>query len=484
MPTSHVEPLGRVRTKIVATIGPASRSPETLRALVEAGVDVFRLNFSHGTHGDHTATLRSIRGAADSVGRVVAVLQDLCGPKIRLGPIAGGEVTCNLGEQFTLAADDDGASDPARLTCSYRSLPGDLEPGDSVLFADGTVAMRVVSTSTDGARLEVTLPGKLRSRQGINVPGAALSVEALTEKDLADLEWTRENPVDYVGLSFVRSAADVRRLREELAARGIGAKIVAKLEKPQAVDNLDAILAETDAAMVARGDLGVEIDVERVPAVQKRILAACSRARIPVITATQMLGSMESSSRPTRAEASDVFNAILDGTDAVMLSGETAVGSYPVEAVATMSRIAAEAERVLDESAPAAPDPSTRAGWLLPITQGIAEAASAACRRLDVHLFVIATHSGRTALEVSKHRNPTPTLAVTSQPEVARQMALYWGVTPMHYEGAETFRQALAYALDWAKPRGLVRTGDRVMLLGGTVPGSPVHNAMLVQEVE
>jgi pyruvate kinase len=193
---------------------------------------------------------------------------------------------------------------------------------------------------------------------------------------------------------------------------------------------------------------------------------------------------MEHSSRPTRAEASDVFNAILDGTDAVMLSGETAVGEYPVQAVATMSRIAAEAERVIEERVPAAPEPTTRQGWLLEITQGIAESASAACRRLDVHLFVIATHSGRTALEVSKHRNPTPTLALTSQPEVARQMALYWGVTPMHYEGAETFGQALAHALEWAKPRGLVRPGDRVLLLGGTVPGSPVHNAMLVQEVE
>jgi pyruvate kinase len=480
----HIEPLGKVRTKIVATVGPASRSPEILRQLIEAGVDVFRLNFSHGTHDEHTATLRSIRRVSEEAGRVVAVLQDLCGPKIRLGPIAGDEVVCNLGERFMLVVQAADEHDPHQLTCSYPDLPNELKAGDEVLFADGTVAMRVVDTGAGLAALEVTLPGKLRSRQGINLPGASLSVRALTDKDLADLDWTAANPIEYVGLSFVRSASDVAWLRRELAARGIGAKIVAKIEKPQAVADLDAILAETDAAMIARGDLGVEMDVAQVPAVQKAIIAACHAARVPVITATQMLASMEGSCRPTRAEASDVFNAILDGTDAVMLSGETAIGQYPVESVSMMSRIAAEAERLLEERPPAPPVRAKRSGWLMAITEGVVEAASLACRRLDAHLLVVATHSGRTALEVSKLRNPTPTLALTNQVEVARQMALFWGVTPVHFADAETFRSALAFAREWAAARGLIQRGDRMVLLGGTVPGSAVHNALLVQEVE
>jgi pyruvate kinase len=481
---SHTEPLGKVRTKIVATIGPASRSRETVRALIEAGVDVFRLNFSHGSHEEHTATLRTIREVADITQRVAAVLQDLSGPKIRLGEIPGGEVVCNLGERFTLVAEPDRPDDPWQLTCSYRELPDDLKVGDDVLFADGTVAMRVVEAGPGVATLEVTLPGRLRSRQGINLPGAALSVQALTDKDLADLNWTASNPVDYVGLSFIRQAADVAWLRRELAARDITAKIVAKIEKPQAVANLDGILAVTDAVMVARGDLGVEMDVAQVPAVQKAIIGACHAARVPVITATQMLASMETSTRPTRAEASDVFNAILDGTDAVMLSAETAIGQHPVEAVAMMSRIAAEAERLQEARPPLVPVRSTRSGWLTAITEGVVEAASLACRRLDAHLLVVATHSGRTALEVSKLRNATPTLALTSRVEIARQMALFWGVTAVHYPDAETFDAALAFARDWASARGLLQKGDRMVLLGGTVPGSAVHNALLVLEVE
>jgi pyruvate kinase len=480
---SVIEPMGKVRTKIVATIGPASRSPETVRRLVDAGVDVFRLNFSHGTHDDHAAARTTIHEQAEAAGRVVAILQDLGGPKIRLGPIPGDEVNCDLGAVFTLSAtgDDD---DPHHLTCSYRELPDDLQPGDQVLFADGAVAMQVEKVEGGVVTLHVTLPGKLRSRQGVNLPGAKLKVPSLTPKDLADLDWTAAHPVDYIGLSFVRTADDVAMLRRALEARQIGAKIVAKIEKPQAVANLDAILQKTDAVMVARGDLGVELDVAAVPAIQKRIIAACHQARIPVITATQMLASMEFSNRPTRAEASDVFNAIIDGTDAVMLSGETAIGEYPVEAVAMMSRIAVEAERMVPPGegrlieAPARPD------WLLPVTQGLVEAASVACRRLNAALLVVATHSGHTALEVSKYRHATPTLALASSPETARQMALYWGVLPMHYGDAEEFRRALEYATEWARDRGLVHHGDRVVLLGGTVPGSNVQNAMLVREVE
>ena len=283
---------------------------------------------------------RSIRALEQETGRCLAILQDLGGPKIRLGAIPGDAVECKLDEEFTLVLDRT-SDDPRELTCTYRDLARDLRTGDAVLFADGAVAMEVVADSTDSerpagtatARLKVTLPGRLKSRQGINLPGTALNINALTDKDLRDLDWAAEHKVGYVGFSFVRRAEDVIQLRRELALRGSKAQIVAKIEKPEAVDAIDSIVAQADVVMVARGDLGVEMDVAAVPAIQKRVIATCNRARVPVITATQMLDSMERSSRPTRAEATDVFNAVLDGTDAVMLSGETAAGAYPVEAV-------------------------------------------------------------------------------------------------------------------------------------------------------
>jgi pyruvate kinase len=285
----------------------------------------------------------------------------------------------------------------------------------------------------------------------------------------------------------------VARLRRELEARGCRARIVAKIEKPQAVEDLDAIIAEADAVMVARGDLGVEMDVAKVPAIQKRIIAACRKARIPVITATQMLNSMETSNRPTRAEASDVFNAVLDGTDAVMLSGETAVGQYPIEAVATMSRIVIEAESLLfDDSLGASSilgsvvvgQERGRSGWVQPITEGVVEAASLVCRRLGAALLVVVTNSGRTALALSKLRYATPTLALADDAEVARAMALYWGVCPLLSPSIASPEQTSNFALDWAREGGLITRGDRVVLVRGTMPDDPSHNAMFVQEVD
>jgi pyruvate kinase len=327
------------------------------------------------------------------------------------------------------------------------------------------------------------------------VPGALLGIPALTEKDLSDLDWTVAHGIDYVGLSFVRQASDVARLRSELDRRGGRSRIVAKIEKPQAVENLEAIIAQADAVMVARGDLGVEMDVARVPAIQKRIITACHRARVPVITATQMLNSMETSSRPTRAEASDVFNAVLDGTDAVMLSGETAIGAYPLDAVAMMSRIAAEAESLLfrREESPALAPISDRAdavqslggygGWIQPITESVVEAASLVSRRLGASLLVVATHSGRTALALSQHRHPAPTVALADDPAIARAMALYWGVTPVYSPESRDPERALAFALNWARDRALIAPGDSVVLVRGTLPGNPTHNAMFVQVV-
>jgi pyruvate kinase len=366
MATANTDDLPPLRTKIVATIGPASRGPAVLRHLIEAGVNVFRLNFSHGTHEEHSTVLSDIQAISCEMGRYIGVLQDLSGPKMRLGPIPGDLVECLLGEEFTLVVER--ASDSAReLTCSYSGLPNDLKPGETVLFADGTVAMIVADVTGGRARLKVTLPGWLRSRQGLNLPRSELAVKSLTDKDLDDLDWTARHASDvqFVGLSFVRSPKDVAWLRQELQARKCPAQIVVKIEKPQAVGHLEAIVAATDGVMVARGDLGVEMDVQRVPAIQKRVIGLCNQAHRPVITATQMLNSMEHSSRPTRAEASDVFNAVLDGTDAVMLSGETAVGDYPVETVATMRQICARhlANQV---QCPASSSQSPRPLWTRP----------------------------------------------------------------------------------------------------------------------
>ncbi len=488
MPIHQPEPQGQVRTKIVATVGPASDTDEQLRDLMEAGVDVFRLNFSHGTRDDHARSLGAIRRVADESGRNIAVLQDLGGPKLRLGPIPGDAIECGLGDDFFLVKDRT-ADDPHQLTCTYRDLVDDLKVGDVVLFADGTVAMDVMDSERGRARLVVTLGGRLRSRQGINLPNAELKLEALTEKDLADLDWTAEHEVEYVGLSFVRKAADVAQLRDELTKRDCRSRIVAKIEKPQAVDDLDAIIAASDAVMVARGDLGVELDVARVPAIQKRIIAACHRARIPVITATQMLNSMENSNRPTRAEATDVFNAVLDGTDAVMLSGETAVGRYPVESVETMSRIVREAEAYLAEGGaevyPRAHLAADRAAGHVPdTTEAIVEAASLACRRLGAKLLVVSSHSGRTALAVSKSRNATPTIAFAHDASIARAMALYWGVTPLVAPAEmDDVEHTLTFAIEWARARDLIAPGDRLVWLRGFLPDDPTHNGMRVQVV-
>jgi pyruvate kinase len=505
MKYTHKEQFGKVRTKIVATIGPASSDPAVVTALVEAGVDVFRLNFSHGSHEQHTATLEMIRRIGAETGAQLAVLQDLCGPKIRLGEIPGGVVVCDQDAEFVLAVEPDPRGNDHHLTSTYRGLVNDLIEGQSVLFADGTVAMDVVATGPGWARLKVTLPGHIRSNQGINIPGAGLSVAALTDKDLADLEWTATHDVDYVGLSFVRKAEDIALLRSELERRGSHARIVAKIEKPQALDNLDAIVAEADAVMVARGDLGVELDVTRVPAIQKRIIDTCHRARVPVITATQMLNSMETSSRPTRAEASDVFNAVLDGTDAVMLSGETAIGQYPVEAVAMMSRIVSEAETLMfaefhteapgtwSESNRPGVDghgrmrghhqPVARAGRVQPITESVVEAASHISRRLKASLLVVATHSGRTALALSKQRNPALTLALAHNPETARAMALFWGVTALPMPDIAERYQLRAFVLEWCRVRGLIAPGDRIVGIRGSLPDDPTHNEIVVYEV-
>jgi pyruvate kinase len=506
MAQSYQEKLARVRTKIIVTIGPASSDEAVIRRLFEAGADVFRLNFSHGSHDEHTAQLESIRRIASQTGSQLAVLQDLCGPKIRLGAIPGDMLVCNRDAEFMLASEPGHDGDRPRLTSTYRALADDLEVGQIVLFADGSVAMEVIARGPGWARLKVTAAGIVRSHQGINIPQAGLSVGALTDKDLADLDWTANHEIEYVGLSFVRKPDDIRLLRGELERRGSKARIIAKIEKPQALANLDAIVAESDAVMVARGDLGVELDVTRVPAIQKQIIAICNRARVPVITATQMLNSMESVMRPTRAEATDVFNAVLDGTDAVMLSGETAIGQHPVDAVTVMSQIVREAEKLMfsardagawasvpspiasetsaDSTSTTAHGPQiARAGRVQPITESVVEAASLISRRLNAALLIVATHSGRTALALSKQRNAAPTLALAHDLQTARAMALYWGVTPLPMPDISDRVRLRAFILDWCRAQGLITSGDRIVALRGSVPDDPTHNEIVVLEV-
>jgi len=474
------------RTKIVATIGPASWAPGVLRQLIEAGVNVFRLNFSHGTHDEHSAVLADIRALSREMHRHVAVLQDLCGPKMRLEPLAGDLLECGLNDEFTLVCDRT-ADAPDELVCSYRELPNDLTRGEAVLFADGTVAMTVVDVVPGRARLRVTLPGRLRSRQGLNLPGTNLAVRALTDKDRHDLDWTARNAgeVDFVGLSFVRSPEDVLELRRELQARQCPAQVVVKIEKPQAVERLEEIIAAADAVMVARGDLGVELDVQRVPAIQKRIIALCNQAQRPVITATQMLNSMEQSSRPTRAEASDVFNAVLDGTDAVMLSGESAVGLHPVEAVKTMRAICEEAEAFLKSEPRSRRDPAASLARAVdPITEASVDAACLIARQLDAALVIVATDSGRTALSLSNRRPPAAILALPRTERVARSLGLCWGVTAVVLPEITWAERVLAFGVEWARSHGLVAPGQHAVLLRGRIADQPHVRAVLAGTID
>ncbi len=475
-----------VKTKIIATVGPACATLDRLRDLVTAGVDIFRLNFAHGAHDWMRRVVNSIRQVSDELKRPIAILGDLAGPKIRLGPLPDEGLHCREGERYQFAREPD-PDDRTTLTCTYRQLVDDLNPGDDILLADGTVGMRVTEKHTDEGRVVcvVERPGVIRSKQGLNLPGVKLSTPSLTEKDLRDLAWAVEHQLDYVGLSFVRSADDIRRLRSTIQEHGptTPPHIVAKIEKMEAVGDIEAILDETDAVMVARGDLGVEVDVARVPALQKRIVRLCNQHRIPVITATQMLDSMQTNELPTRAEASDVANAVLDGSDAVMLSGETAVGRYPIEAVGMMSRITHEAEKLVRSSRTGDTESGPRTRALL-VTEAVTLGAGTAAEHLDADLIVVATHSGRTAMAVSKQRSRVPILALTDRPDTARRMCLYWGVTPLETQVVhDTPQQMLDFVVEWGREEKTLHSGSRLVLVGKTNWSDDGHNLMLVRAI-
>ena len=479
--TEHREYPTQVKTKIIATVGPACEDREQLRRLAVAGADVFRVNLAHGTRESHAATIERVRWVSEQIDRPLAILADLEGPKIRLGEIPGGAMQCDEGDRLEFVADAN-PTGPHQLGTTYPQIVEDVVVGDRILLADGTVSLRVEAKSAGSVVCRVDQPGQVRSHQGVNLPGVHLDTPTLTDEDRAQVVWLGTQGVDFVGLSFVRSPSDVGDLRRALAEAGSSAQVVAKIERPEALDHLEAIVDAADAVMVARGDLGVEIDIARVPVVQKQIIEACNARRVPVITATQMLESMRLSSRPTRAESSDVAHAILDGCDALMLSGETAVGQYPVQAVEVMSRIARETEWLLRTTDPP-PKRWTRPIGVSPVTEAVAYGAGRVAALLDAGLVVVATHSGQTALALSKQRNFVPTLGVSDNETTLRRMALYWGVTPLRADAASSGNELLDFVVTWGKRHDLLQRGDRVVLLTSTHWQASGHNLMLVHEV-
>jgi pyruvate kinase len=455
------------RTKIVATLGPASDSSDQLRALIAAGMDAARLNLSHGTHEDHAERARRVREVEAEAGRPIALIADLQGPKLRIGALEE-PIMLTRGETITICAEE--LATDGELPIAPAVIGDVLQAGHDVLIDDGLVRLRVEAVEGGRAQCAVVIGGRITSHKGVNLPGVPLPIPSLTRKDLADLEFALQLGVDYVALSFVRSAADVRDLKALIEQAGAHAHVIAKIEKSEAVEMLDDILTETDAVMVARGDLGVEIGPALVPLIQKRIILKALERGKPVITATQMLETMIHSAEPTRAEASDVANAILDGTSAVMLSGETAMGDYPVEAVAYMDRIALAIEPSMGyrHEIPEAAQNPTIGGAMSNAACDIAEALRAAA-------ILVPTFSGRTASAVARLRPRRPIVALTHKDWAMRQLALEWGVTPLLIDESPDVEQLWSESIRAAREAGFIETGDRVVITAGTavnIPGS------------
>jgi len=454
------------RTKIVATIGPASSTPEMIAKLIAAGMDVARLNFSHGSHADHAQRIDMLREAARQAERPLAILQDLQGPKIRTGKLGGGQpVALHAGDRFDITIHEI-VGTAARVSTTYTALPSDVQPGDRILLSDGLIELRVIDTTDDEVHTTVVFGGELRENQGINLPGVNVSAPALTDKDIADLEFGLAHDVDYVAISFVRRAADLHDVKARIKAAGKNVPVVAKIEKPEALSDLAAILEIADAIMVARGDLGVEMAAEQVPVVQKQLIEAANSIGVPVITATQMLDSMIRNPRPTRAEASDVANAIIDGTDAVMLSGETANGMFPIESVQMMARIAEVAE-ASGRHGDHLVDPSLTIAHQPTVSNAISAAACAIVGALPVRAIVAFTMSGATAKLVAHLRPVVPILAFTTSESVYHRLNLVWGITPIMCEYIDRLDTLGERVNQMLLARGFVQPGDSVVVTGG-----------------
>jgi pyruvate kinase len=453
------------RAKIVCTLGPATESYEQLRTLVDAGMNVARMNMSHGSHPEHEARWERVRKVSEETGKAVGILADLQGPKIRLSTFDNGPVEVVRGADFTITTDD--VPGDARIAgTTYKGLPGDVTKGDRILINDGAVTLEATGVEGPNVHTVVIEGGTLSNHKGINLPGASVSVPALSEKDIEDLRWALRMRADWIALSFVRDAADVIGVHKVMEEEGYHCPVIAKVEKPQAVANLDEIVDAFDGVMVARGDMGVEMPLEDVPFVQKRAVQLCRAMAKPVIVATQMLESMISASRPTRAEASDVANAILDGADAVMLSAESSVGKYPIETVRTMSRIVerAEEEMCRRDLAPELPDPRTQSG-------SVARAATELAGNLEAKAIVAFTQSGDTARRVVRYRPSQPVLAFTTSQETRNRLALSWGVETF-VTGSVAHTDEMVELVDAAVMNlSRYQRGDTVIMTGGTPPG-------------
>jgi pyruvate kinase len=454
------------RTKIVCTLGPSTANRETLRSLMEAGLNVARLNFSHGTHEQHAETVALVRSTAEQLGRPIAILGDLQGPRIRIGDLATPR-TVEDGQDVVLVAGEDAS--PTELPTTYEHLCDDVKVGDRILIDDGLIELVALEVQAPRVRARVLHGGTIKSHKGMNLPGVAVSAPSITDKDWADVEFAVAHNLDYLALSFVRRAADIAELREKIPKEML---VVAKIEKDSALENIESIVRASDAVMVARGDLGVELPFEEVPIAQKRIIALCNKLGRPVITATQMLESMITHPRPTRAEASDVANAILDGTDAVMLSAETAAGQYPRLAVEAMSRIIVEIEK--HPRIAGADDREVRES-AVSTEHAIAAAATSAVHSLGAPALIVFTKSGFSSRVVASHRPGVPILVLTDQERTYRQLALVWGVIPCLVPHCDTYWDMVKLALDAVRARGLARAGDRVVVTAGVpfdVPGT------------
>ena len=463
------------RAKIVCTLGPATSSSERIGDLIDAGMDVVRLNFSHGTHEAHAKVLRTVREEADKRSKAVAILLDLQGPKIRVGSFAGGAVELAAGREFTITTDTSVVGDRTRVCTSYAGLPGDVKVGDKILLDDGYLSLAVTDVTNTEVRTVVVAGGILKDNKGINLPYVEVSAPALTDKDRADLAFGMSMGVEYIALSFVRSPDDVREARKLATADGVRIPIIAKIEKPQAVDRLAEIVDAADGIMVARGDLGVEMGPEKVPLIQKQIIEQTNARGKIVITATQMLESMISHPRPTRAEASDVANAVLDGTDALMLSGETAVGKHATESVRTMSRIIREIEHSAHYRRGVE---HPKLG--MPVSaNAIAHAAVIAASEMNIKTIAVVTGSGGAARLMSEYRPEASIVALTTDEVTYRRLALYWGVTPVLTQPAATIDELLDQVEAELRERGIAEVGEKVVITMGMPIGAGMTTNML-----
>lgn len=456
------------KTKIVCTIGPASESLDNLKALIEAGMNVARLNFSHGDFEEHGNRIKNIREACRQTGKTVAILLDTKGPEIRTGKMKEEPIEL-VAEEFLTLTTEEILGDKDRISVTYKELPQDVKVGDTILIDDGLIGLTVVDVEGTEVRTRIVNGGPIKSKKGVNIPSVKISLPGITEKDAKDIVFGIEQGVDFIAASFVRKAADVLEIRELLERHNANyIQIISKIENEEGVENLDEILEVSDGLMVARGDLGVEIPAEQVPLVQKTIIRKCNTAGKPVITATQMLDSMQRNPRPTRAEASDVANAIFDGTDATMLSGETAAGRYPIESVLTMARIAEKAESVLEYREIFLRQSNSQQAS---ITEAISQAVANSALDLHAKAIITATESGYTARMVSKYRPKAPVIAVTPNEQVIRRLALVWGVIPVLGERFNTTDELFEMAVDNSMKAGLIGLGDLVVITAGVPVG-------------